>query len=585
MAQDLLSSLRQTVEKNPMRLAVVEDNRRLSYSELGEQSELIGLSLRELGVGADTVVGIFLDRSLESVLAFVGVLKAGGVFLPLDPDDPQDRVAKILEETGAQIMLTAESLKNRMNLKVTVRTLEEILSDGKTLARLDRKAAPQEGLAFILPTSASTGTPKGVMITRSGLDAFVKNGSRALEIDSDDVCLHAGPLTFSAGVRQSLMPLRQGATIAVADRTTVQDPLRLWEFIRKHRVTFLDFVPSYWSAFIEALSAASDSRIDLDSSIERVASVGELLPWSVPEDWTTRLGQKSRFLNLYGHTETTGLVSVYEVKQVPSRKSVSVPVGQAIAETDLLILDDKMQQVPVGESGELYVRSPSAMRGYLNGAALTEQQLVADRFSTDADAKLCRTGDLARWLSSGDLEIIGRADDQIKIGGRRLDLREVESALLNCPGIRSAAVVNRTDPDGPRGLSAYVVPRFKNLAIVGGHRRQPLPNGLAVAIQNPSGNGVEALALYEEIWLGKVYHKYGITIPSQGTVVDVGANIGMFSLFAGLHYPQIRLYCFEPVPAIYEVLRLNLKLYGLNAKTFNEGMADSKREVSFTYYR
>ena len=581
MAQRLLSALHRTCETDPERLAVIANDCRLSYRELWERSDLLSHRLAQVGVGPDVVVGTFLERSVGSIVAFVSVLKAGGAFLPLNPDDPSDRTATILELSGARITLTTEKLKDQLASNIKVLVLEEILSDGDVPGLPNRHTTPNSSLAYILPTSGSTGPPNSVMITRSALDAFLENGSHALGICTHDVCLLAAPLSFVAGVRQSLMPLYRGATVAVADRPTVQDSVQLWRLIRQQGVTFLDFVPSYWSVFIDALCSATDSRIELDSRLERVAAVGELLPWSVPESWKTQLGQRSRFFNLYGQTETTGLVSIYEVTQLPPKKPTSVPVGRAIPHTDLLVLDEKRREVTVGESGELYVRSPSLMLGYLNDPDLAQQKLVSDPLFAHADAKLCRTGDRARWLSSGDLEILGRLDRQIKIGGRRLELGEVESDLQSHPAVRSAAVVSHPDP---RGLTAYVVPRFRNSPIVGGHRRHTLSNGGSVAIQNPSGNGLEAEALFEEIFGRKVYLKHGIRLPDQGTVLDIGANIGIFALFVGLHYPRINLFCFEPIAPIFDVLRLNVELFNLNAKTFNIGLSNSEKETDFTYY-
>ncbi len=584
MAQRLLAALRRTSEIDPGRLAVIADACHLSYCELCARSDQLGRRLARMGVGPEVVVGTFLERSVGSIVAFVGILKAGGAFLPLDPDDPPERVASILERGRAGATLTTEALKGRLNPGIKALVLEDVLSDPGVPELVTRESAPADSLAYILPTSASVGPPKSVMITRAALDAFLENGSHALEIHDRDVCLLAAPLSFVAGVRQSLMPLYRGARVVVADRPTVRDPLQLWRLIRQQGVTFLDFVPSYWSVFIDALVVASDGGGELDSHLERVAAVGELLPWSVPEGWKTRLGQRSRFFNLYGQTETTGLASIYEVTQPPSKTSKSVPVGRAIPHTNLLVLDEDRREVAIGEPGELYVRSPSLMLGYHDRADLTRQHLVSDRFLAQGDTKLCRTGDRARWLPSGDLEILGRLDRQIKIGGRRLELEEVESTLQSHPAVRSAAVVSHSDQPGPRGLTAYVVPRFRNSPVVEGHRRHTLPNGAAVAIQNPSGNGLEAEALFEEIFDRTVYLKHGIGLPDQGTVLDIGSNIGLFALFVGLHYPHINLFCFEPIPPIFDVLRLNVELFDLNAKTFNMGLSSSEREADFTYY-
>ncbi|MBP7148250.1 MAG: amino acid adenylation domain-containing protein [Acidobacteria bacterium] len=428
---------------------------RLSFRELGARATQLARRLRRLGAGPETLVGIALERSADAIVALLGAWKAGAACLPLDPRHPPARLAAILADARAPLLLT------RLRLGTTG-VVQVDPADGDTAREstddLDGGAKP-ESLAYVIYTSGSTGRPKGVMITHANLCAYVGALRSALEITAADRYLHTASFGFSSAMRQLAVPLAAGATVVVATADEVRDPVALLRLARERRVSVLDVVPSHWRSLLDALQALEPAARAalLDNDLRLVLSASEPLPWDVPRAWARLAGRRARLVNMFGHTETTGIVTLYPIPEpAAGDRSPVVPLGRPIANTRVYVLDDALRQVPIGAAGEVHVGGAGVGRGYLHRPDLTAERFIPDPFV--AGSRLYRTGDLARFRGDGTLEFLGRADDQVKVRGSRIEPAEIEAALREHPGVRDAAVVAGGDP-GRERLAAFFVAR------------------------------------------------------------------------------------------------------------------------------
>ncbi len=296
------------------------------------------------------------------------------------------------------------------------------------------------------------------MLNHSNLSYYVPAMARALGITSDDIYLHTATFTFSSSVRQLMVPLARGATVAIAAADDIRNPLNLFEAIKRRAVTIFDTVPSYWRSCIQALSSLDlTARASLlDNSLRRIVVTGEPLPPDLPASWREH-SRKGQMINMYGQTETTGTVATY-VSPAGNLGMGTVPIGKPITNVDMYLMDDRQELVPVGEPGEIYVGGPTSGRGYLNRPELTAERFVPDPFA-DSGARLYKTGDRARYRADGTLEFLGRLDDQIKIRGIRIEPGEIEAALSQHSAIEESAVVAGENGFNEKRLVAYLTPK------------------------------------------------------------------------------------------------------------------------------
>ncbi|WP_229714007.1 FkbM family methyltransferase, partial [Streptomyces fuscichromogenes] len=381
--------------------------------------------------------------------------------------------------------------------------------------------------------------------------------------------------------------LLHGGRVVVVPLEVARSPRELWDLVEREGVTVLSQTPSafYQLAGVEGERARGASVRVVVFGGEALAP-GRLVPW-----WERRGGGGPRLVNMYGITETTVHVTFEELVPDGVQGDASV-IGRGLAGLRLFVLDSALQPVPPGVAGELYVSGGQVARGYAGRPGLTAERFVADPFSGPGE-RMYRSGDVVRWTAGGLLEFVGRADDQVKIRGFRIEPGEIEACVNAHPGVAQAAVVVRDHGEGDQRLVSYVVPSdeyapaVRNLARM--ERTEPavledtheLPNGMVVFHHNRS----ETEFVYEEIFAGEGYLKNGITLGDDACVVDVGANIGMFSLFAGLTYPGARVYAFEPIPPVFASLQRNVALYGLHARVFDYGLGAVAGEETFTFYR
>ncbi len=422
--------------RTPDAVAVEFGAQRLSYRQLDERADRLASRLHTLGVRPDDLVGISVERSLEMVVGLLGILKAGGTYLPLDPTYPQSRRDFVLEDSGARIVLTRDNLQepldSQANHQPGIRT-----NDGSQLP-IDRHDSTH--LAYVLYTSGSTGKPKGVQVSHRAVINLLNSMRLRPGMIAQDTLLSVTTLSFDIFGLELWLPLMIGARVVIAPDAVVKDGAKLASLIKSSGATIMQATPYTWRLLLES---GWEGRPGL-----KILCGGEA--WH--EDLATRLLPKCASLwNMYGPTETTIWSAVHEVKE-----GEPVLVGRPIANTQFYVVDSHLQPVPIGVAGELLIGGDGLARGYWNRPQLMAEKFIENPFGADPATRLFRTGDSVRYRVDGTLEFLGRIDHQVKIRGFRIELGEIEAVLRSHPGVREAAV-NIAEHAGEKQLIAYLV--------------------------------------------------------------------------------------------------------------------------------
>jgi amino acid adenylation domain-containing protein len=437
--------------RSPNAVAVTFEGARLTYRELNARADAVAHRLCGLGVGPETLVAVCAERSLELPVALLGVLKAGAAYLPLDPEYPADRLAFMLADAAAPVVLTQESLRGQVPpTSATVLVLDDLADWPAPPAGWRARAGD---LAYAIYTSGSTGQPKGVLNTHRGIVNRLDWMQRRYRLGADDVVLQKTPASFDVSVWEFFWPLLAGARMVLARPGGHKDAAYLRDLIRAQGVTTAHFVPSMLGVFL-AEEEAAEAAADRCRVLRRIICSGEELPADVAARCLRTL--PAELHNLYGPTEAAIDVSAWQCTPDALAGLARVPIGGPIQNLRLHVLDPQLRAVPVGVPGELFLGGVGLARGYLRRPALTADRFVPDPFGPPG-SRLYRTGDLARWRPDGTVEFLGRIDGQVKIRGLRIELGEIEAALREQPGVADAAAVVREDVPGDRRIVAYVV--------------------------------------------------------------------------------------------------------------------------------
>jgi amino acid adenylation domain-containing protein len=429
-------------EKNGQAVAVVCEGEQLSYEELNKRANQLARYLRELGVKAETRVGLYVERSLEMVVGLLGILKAGGAYVPLDPEYPLERLKFMLQDAGTSVLVTQSELRGLLpesgiHVVELNKAVPQIAEQGQENLCLKVEG---ENIAYIIYTSGSTGQPKGVMIQHDSLlnlgefqrDIFGLNGGNAI--------LQFASPSFDAAVWEWLMALLSGASLRIGSGKKGLAGDDLQRLVEQGMVNTATVPPSM-------LATLSEDRL---SGLQTLVVAGE----SCSTDLTRRWSRGRRMLNAYGPTETTVCATISS----SLAEDGDCPIGRPIANTQIYVLDRYLQPVAIGVVGELYVGGAGVGRGYVKRPDLTAERFVPDPFSAEAGGRLYRTGDLGRWDSNGNVHFAGRADEQVKIRGYRIEPGEIEAVLREMPGVADAMVVARDDQNRGKRLIACIVP-------------------------------------------------------------------------------------------------------------------------------
>jgi len=450
------------VERTPDAVAVVFENQQLTYHQLNSRANQLAHYLKFLGVGADVLVGICVERSLEMIVGLLGILKAGGAYVPIDPEYPTERLSFMLENAQVPVLLTQQRLLEKLpqhQAQVVCLDTDAFVisqsSQDNALAQLTVGIAPVQAtnLAYVIYTSGSTGQPKGVMLSHRNLCNHMSWMQTTFPLTEKDKVLQKTPFSFDASVWEFYAPLLVGGQLLLAQPGAHADPTYLLKLIAQQQVTTVQFVPSLLQILIE------QGGLETCHSLKQIFCGGEVLPVALQEKVLSNLNVILH--NLYGPTEACIDATFWTCKQGIERQVV--PIGRPIANTQIYILDKYLQLVPVGVPGELHIGGAGLARGYLNRPELTKEKFIPNpftnsKFKIQNSKLLYKTGDLARYLQDGTIEYLGRIDNQVKIRGFRIELGEIEAVLNQHSDVQASCVIAREDTPGQKQLVTYVVP-------------------------------------------------------------------------------------------------------------------------------
>jgi amino acid adenylation domain-containing protein len=429
---------------HPTVLALTANGTSLTYGELDRRANRLARHLRALGVEADVPVGLCLPRSLDMVIGALGILKAGGAYVPMDPAYPAERLRFMLDDAAAPIFISSPDLASR----VAAATRDVVYMDAAEIAEQSSIAPsvviPQGTLAYIIYTSGSTGIPKGVEVTHASLASLVNWHNHAFSATASDRASHVAGLGFDAAVWELWPYLVAGASVHMADDSTRNSPDLLRDWLLAQRIT-IGFVPT---PLAERMLARCDTWPRGDLRI--MLTGGDALRHFPPVDLPFSL------INNYGPTECTVATSG---RVLPQSVPGTLPsIGKPVSHAEIHLLNEDLRPVPPGSPGEMHIGGAGVARGYRNRPDITAERFIMNPFRDDSGSRLYKTGDLARWLPNGELEFLGRMDDQIKIRGYRIEPGEIECALNRHPDVSASLVTAREYTPGDKRLVAYVVP-------------------------------------------------------------------------------------------------------------------------------
>jgi amino acid adenylation domain-containing protein len=427
--------------RRPEAVALICGAEQVSYGELNERANRLGHYLQSVGVGGEVKVGICLERTVELVVAVLGVLKAGGAYVPLDPGYPEERLSYMLGESGAAVLLTESGLRGRLRVGAGVKVIclerggEQFANQsGENPGRM----IDPENLAYVIYTSGSTGRPKGVAVTHRGLSNLAYAQTQQFHVQTSDRVLQFASLSFDASIFEIAMAFRAGATLCVPTQQSLRVGTALLDLLREERITNATLPPS---------AVMSMPVTDL-TQLRTLIVAGEACSAELVKRW----GSNRELFNAYGPTETTVWATTARCEVGNGNPSIGAPISNA----RIYILDRCRNPVPIGVTGEIYIGGIGVARGYLNQSELTAERFIPDPFTGEAGSRMYCSGDTGKFRTDGSIEFLGRIDEQVKVRGFRIELGEVEGLLKEHSAVKDCAVVLREDLNGASRLIAYI---------------------------------------------------------------------------------------------------------------------------------
>ncbi|SHE68963.1 amino acid adenylation domain-containing protein [Seinonella peptonophila] len=446
--QTLPQLFQQQVSLYPDAIAVIDGERKLTYRELDQRSNQLARLIQAKGIGRESIVGLLIDRSLEMIISILAVLKAGGAYLPIEPEYPMDRIAFLLRDSQAKLLITNQNDSTLLAFSGECLMLDEQTYQGIDSSALLLENSPND-LAYVIYTSGSTGQPKGVMVEHRQVTRLWLHDQCQFDFDQNDRWAMFHSYCFDVSVGELFGALLHGATLVMIPSWATKDPKQFRQILHQEQVTVLCQTPTAFTA----LSNYEQSQADHALCIRYLLLAGEALLPKQLRKWH-KIYPQTRIFNLYGPTEAAVYATIKEMDQ-QTMKCDQSNIGRPMPTTSAYVLDDQLQLQPVGVVGELYLGGAGVTRGYLNQPQLTKKRFITHPFRSGD--RLYRTGDLARWLPNGEIEYLGRDDDQVKVRGYRIELGEITARTLEHPAVKEAAVILHKTKSDTATIVAYIV--------------------------------------------------------------------------------------------------------------------------------
>ena len=476
--RSLAATFAQSVKNYPEHIALTFGKENLTYRELDNRSNQIARFLQKQGIGLETRIVICLERSLDLIVAMLGVVKAGGIYVPVDPNYPRERIEFTVNDCEAEVILTTTNFVALFPENANTICLDAqnapYLNESNRAVPID-SIKPNDG-AYVIYTSGSTGKPKGVLVTQNNVLRLFQSTNHWFGFNQNDVWTFFHSFAFDFSVWEIWGALLHGGRLVIVPYDVSRNPQSFCQLIQEEKVTELNQTPS---AFTQFLAAENTLNSPAATTLRSIIFGGEALNLQSLLPWFERHGEATRLVNMYGITETTVHVTYREISKQDIENTSGSLIGVPIPDLQLYILDSDGNLLPKGVAGEMYVGGAGVTRGYLNRAEQNKIRFVRDKFSLNISARLYRSGDLGRFLPNGDLEYLGRIDNQVKIRGFRIEIGEIEAAISQFPGVRDNIVVVHSNDDGDKQLIAYFVcpPEVKpTIEELRSHLQQHLPN-------------------------------------------------------------------------------------------------------------
>jgi amino acid adenylation domain-containing protein len=431
------------VEKTPNNIAVVYEDKQLTYKELNERANSLARVLRDKGVKEETIIGIMVERSLEMIVGMMGILKAGGAYLPIDPEYPEDRIKYMLEDSNALILLTQNKLVENIDYNGKIIDLEDERLYEKEKSNLYKMSEPNN-LAYVIYTSGTTGKPKGVMLNHLGISNLKVMFQNDMNIDERDKIIQFASFSFDASVWETTMALLNGAQLNILSKEIINNHIKFVDYLNNNGITVATLPPVY-------LNNIDSNEI---KTLRLLITAGSAIKKEMLNKWSSKV----KYINAYGPTETTICSTKWHYSE-NVKELDAVPIGKPINNLKVYIVNKNLELLPIGVAGELCVGGEGLARGYLNREELTKEKFVNNPFSPGT--KMYRTGDLAKWLPDGSIEFLGRIDDQVKIRGYRIELAEIENVINGYEKVKECVAVSKNNKLGEKDLVLYYVAEDK----------------------------------------------------------------------------------------------------------------------------
>ncbi|MCD6047111.1 MAG: amino acid adenylation protein [Gammaproteobacteria bacterium] len=581
---DLASLFQQQLVKTPNKIAIIDEHHSLTYEELNRLSNNIAFNLMAAGYKTGDIIGISLKRENPLIIVTLALAKVGITYVALDISHPDDYLDSIVKNSQLNAIISHEYLLQRFSQFATTFSYNQLAqTPSSPQITLPAFIDPYTTL-YILYTSGTTGAPKGVMVSHAGFYNVLTALQQAYKFSEKDKMVLFHSFGFDIGQWEIWSALLSGCELFVPTEQAIKSPEAFSYFLLENKITTLNQTPSAFEHLCDAMMYFGKKYIP---ELRLITFVGEPLNLNIIKKFISFVEGDIEFFDMYGITEVTVYSTLKKIDLTKLDSTIN-NVGYPIQNTAVLIMDENMHPKPLGAIGEIYLAGYGVAQGYHKNEALTQERFKS---IPNSNLMLYKSGDFGRLLENGEIEFYGRVDDQIKLRGHRFELKDIANTINCFEGAQSSAVIIKGIKAAEKKICAFIVPDLENayplLKIAQIKNENPhirfhcLPNKLTVA----HSNLFETETLYQELFLNEEYIKNGISINEGDVVFDIGANIGMFSLKVAMSKKDVELFAFEPIPEIFELLKINCEIYDLkNIVTFNLGVYNKHQETEITYY-